>query len=56
MAPIPDKIQVIISDFISKLSKEIPVRKAMIFGSYAKGSFDEQSDIDVAVFSEHLNQ
>jgi predicted nucleotidyltransferase len=54
MAPIPNKIQIIISDFISKLSKEIPVRKAVVFGSYAKGSFDEQSDIDVAVFSEHF--
>lgn len=54
MAPIPDRINSIINEFVDKLRREIPVRKAVVFGSYANGSFDAQSDIDIAVFSDYF--
>ena len=34
--------------------QDLNVEKAYIFGSYAKGTFREESDIDVAVFMKNL--
>lgn len=34
--------------------QDLLIEKAYIFGSYAKGTFREESDIDVAVFLKHL--
>jgi UTP:GlnB (protein PII) uridylyltransferase len=34
----------------------IPVKKAVLFGSYAKGTFDEGSDVDLAIFSDYFEQ
>ncbi|WP_356711834.1 nucleotidyltransferase domain-containing protein [Paenibacillus sp. CECT 9249] len=39
---------------MAKISSEIPVKKAVLFGSYAKGTFDEESDVDLAVFSDYF--
>jgi predicted nucleotidyltransferase len=39
---------------LSKVSSEIPVKKAVLFGSFAKGTYDEESDIDLAVFSDYF--
>jgi len=39
--------------YIAELERnEIPIRKAILFGSYAKGYAKEESDIDVALVSE----
>ncbi len=46
MDKIPDKIKAQIGKFINNLLSEIQVDKAILFGSYGKGS-----DVDVAVFS-----
>jgi len=39
--------------YIAELQRnEIPIRKAILFGSYAKGKAKTESDIDVALISE----
>lgn len=54
MATIPETVINTISKYLSKISLEIPVKKAILFGSYAKGTYDEESDIDLAIFSDHF--
>ncbi len=44
---VKDKIKL----FINELEKHIAVEKTILFGSWAKGTADEFSDIDLAVFS-----
>ncbi len=52
MAKVPRKIINVVEEFVRDLSKEITVDKAVIFGSYIKGEYNEESDIDVAIFSD----
>ena len=53
MAKVPDEIIRTINTLISELSKnDIPVEKAVLFGSYARGNFNSYSDIDLALISE----
>jgi len=52
MASIPQPIQEIISDYLQKVSDQIIINKVILFGSYAKGQFSSDSDIDLAVFSD----
>lgn len=54
MAPVPEEVKRVIRDYIATLRGEIPVSKAIIFGSVANGTFDDGSDIDLAVFSDHF--
>ena len=51
MANIPKNILEIIIKYIQELSKEISIYKVIIFGSYAKNNYNEDSDIDIAIFS-----
>ena len=52
MAKIPSRVTEIIKRFIKELKKnDIPVENAILFGSYANGSFNEWSDIDIVVVS-----
>ncbi|GHU72200.1 hypothetical protein AGMMS49992_07650 [Clostridia bacterium] len=37
------------------IDKQIPVENAYLFGSYAKGTADKFSDIDVAIVSRHFS-
>lgn len=56
MAQIPNKINNIINKFIKNLEdNNIKVEKAFLFGSYAQGTFNELSDIDLAVVSTAFN-
>ena len=52
MAKIPEEIKVFITEYLSNLRQEIPVEKAVLFGSYAKGNYRKDSDVDLAVFSD----
>ncbi len=54
MDRIPESIQEIIAEYISNLGKDIPIEKVIIFGSYAKGSLNDFSDVDIAVFSDYF--
>ncbi len=55
MAEIPDNIKKNIYDYINGLSKKIHIVSAFLFGSYAKGNWNKDSDIDIAVFSEFFS-
>lgn len=55
MAEIPDHINAALSDYVTRLSQEIQVRAAVLFGSYATGTWHEDSDIDIAIFSENFS-
>jgi len=48
MAIIPPKVIESIAHFLSKITSDIPVKKAILFGSFASGTYDEDSDIDLA--------
>ena len=54
MDRIPESIQKAVKDYILKLSRDIPVKKVILFGSYARGTSNEHSDIDLAVFSDYF--
>ncbi len=49
---IPKKIEKEIIEYIASLKKDrLPIRKVILFGSYAKGKQHKWSDIDVCVVS-----
>lgn len=53
MAQVPDYIIELIKKFISELEyNQIHIKKAILFGSYANGTFNEWSDIDLALVSD----
>ncbi|HDP99632.1 MAG TPA: nucleotidyltransferase domain-containing protein [bacterium] len=53
MAQVPDKIKKTIYKFLAALQENnIPVKRAILFGSYAHGNYNEWSDIDLAVVSD----
>lgn len=54
MVRVPESIQRVVDDYIAKLSKQIPLQKVILFGSYAKGTNNKYSDIDLAVFSDYF--
>lgn len=52
MADIPDRVKEIIDNYLKALKEnEIPVKEAILFGSYAHGKYSEWSDIDIALVS-----
>lgn len=53
MAVLPDKISKIIRSYLGALSSNnIPVKEAVLFGSYATETHQEWSDIDIALVSD----
>jgi predicted nucleotidyltransferase len=56
MAQIPENINNAVREYISEISKEIPVQKAILFGSYANGNFTKDSDVDLAIFSDYFEE
>lgn len=44
-------IKKILAQFIKEAKKRIPVKKVILFGSYANGTAKKSSDIDIAVIS-----
>jgi len=51
MGAIPQEVLKITTEYINKLNQQIPIEKAILFGSYANGSYTKDSDVDLAVFS-----
>jgi uncharacterized protein len=56
MAPVPQSVMSAIQSFVEKIGKEIPIKKAILFGSYAKGNNDAESDVDLAIFSDYFEE
>jgi predicted nucleotidyltransferase len=53
MAKIPNKVKNIIEKFIGALKENnIQVERAILFGSYARGTNTKWSDIDLAIVSD----
>jgi predicted nucleotidyltransferase len=52
MVKIPENIRNVVEDYLKDLSEEIEIDKAILFGSYAKGNYSIDSDIDLAIFSD----
>ena len=53
MVRLPAKIKDTIDSYLKALNRHnIPIREAILFGSYAKGNYQEWSDIDIALVSE----
>lgn len=54
MVKVSESIQNIVENYVKKISTQIPISKAILFGSYAKGTYDKYSDIDLAIFSDYF--
>ena len=53
MVQLPAKVKNTIDRYLQALARDnIPIKEAMLFGSYAKGNYQEWSDIDIALVSE----
>jgi predicted nucleotidyltransferase len=53
MDQIPYRVTLIIKRFIDELEKNnIPIKEAILFGSYAKGNYHDWSDVDLALVSD----
>ena len=50
---IPKKIIKVVRDYTKRLSEQdkIPIKKVIIFGSYAKGNPHKWSDVDICIVS-----
>jgi predicted nucleotidyltransferase len=49
-----EKINEIIRNYLSDVQKYVKVNKAVLYGSYAKGTYNNYSDVDLAIFSENF--
>jgi len=54
MAPISQDVTNVIHAFVNKIGKQIPIKKVVLFGSYAQGNSNPTSDVDLAIFSEYF--
>ena len=52
---IDSKIMESIKKYIEKISQYYKIEAIILFGSYAKGTEDEDSDIDIAIISNDFN-
>lgn len=53
---IPQKINRAIREYVRVIEKDIPVKKVIIYGSYAKGKAKKTSDIDIAIISDKFGK
>lgn len=53
---IPLSILKSVKEYVSVLQKEISVQKVIIYGSYAKGTFNKDSDIDIVIVSKNFGK
>ena len=47
-----EAVNINIKNYVNDVRNAMPVEKAVLFGSYAKGTATEQSDIDICFFLE----
>lgn len=56
MVLLPDKVKNIINRYLQALNcNNIPIKAAVLFGSYSSGNYKEWSDIDIALVSDIFN-
>ena len=54
MVQIPNEIKKTILKFKADIQNDLNIKKIILFGSYAKGNYTENSDIDVCVIAENI--
>ncbi|MBT3169351.1 MAG: nucleotidyltransferase domain-containing protein [Candidatus Cloacimonetes bacterium] len=54
MVKIPNEIKKVILKFRTDIENDLKIKKIILFGSYAKGNYTENSDIDVCVIAENV--
>ena len=54
MNNIPDNINKIIDDFVTQVKKLLgkKIKKVILYGSYARGDYNESSDIDIMILTD----
>jgi len=53
MVEIPNRVKEILDRYLTALKENnIPINRAILFGSYANGKFNNWSDIDIAIVSD----
>lgn len=52
MARLSTRALNIVRAYVAELRREIPVRRALLYGSYARGGARRRSDVDIAIFSD----
>ena len=45
-----------VEEYIKEISKHYKIQEVYLFGSYAKGTNNEESDIDIAIFSKDFRE
>ena len=50
-----EAVNIIAHEFAVEVSRQMPVDKAFLYGSYANGNAREHSDIDICFFLENYN-
>jgi len=52
MAPNYGIVEDVVRQYVADVRQTMPIDKAVLFGSYAKGTATEHSDVDICFFSE----
>ena len=55
MAANIEAIKIEVKQYADEVRNTLPVEKVFLFGSYAKGTADELSDVDIAFFINNFN-
>ena len=55
MAKIPPQVIESIKKFKERISSDLKITKVILFGSYSKGTFSEDSDIDLCIIAENVD-
>lgn len=50
-----EAVENMVKSYVADVKKIFPIEKAYIYGSYAKGSATEHSDVDICFFSDCFN-
>ncbi|MDD4570308.1 MAG: hypothetical protein PHE70_09310 [Tepidanaerobacteraceae bacterium] len=50
MVKVPSSVQKVVEHYVIKIEKQIPIKKTILFSSYAKGTYDK----DLAIFSDYF--
>lgn len=58
MQTIPNNIEQIINEFTNKVTKLLGnhLKQIILYGSYARGDFNENSDIDIMILTDFLDK
>ena len=55
MAQIPSEVIDIVNKYVEIIKNDVKIEKVILYGSYAKGNYNEKSDIDLALIISGYN-